>query len=63
MAGTGRTGYRERSRPSRRDLLYVVVGPRVMAGEGWRPLFWVVRLGFYLAALWLGRPNWLAYGW
>ena len=44
-------------------FLYVVVGPRVMAGEDWRPLSWVVRLGFYLAALWLGRPSWLAYGW
>ena len=44
-------------------FLYVVVAPRVMAGEDWRPLSWVVRLGFYLAALWLGRPEWLAYGW
>ena len=44
-------------------FLYVVVGPRVMAGEDWRPLSWVARLGFYLAALWLGRPEWLKYGW
>ena len=44
-------------------FLYVVVGPRVMAGEDWRPLSWVVRLSFYLAALWLGRPSWLQYGW
>ena len=44
-------------------FLYVVVGPRVMAGEDWRPLSWVVRLGFYLSAVWLGRPSWLQYGW
>jgi hypothetical protein len=44
-------------------FLYVVVGPRVMAGEDWRPLSWVARLGFYLAALWMGRPSWLQYGW
>jgi hypothetical protein len=44
-------------------FLYVVVGPRVMAGEDWSPLSWVVRLGFYMAALWLGRPSWLQYGW
>jgi hypothetical protein len=44
-------------------FLYVVVGPRVMAGDEWRPLSWVVRLGFYLSALWLGRPSWLQYGW
>lgn len=44
-------------------FLYVVVGPRVMAGEDWRPLSWVARLGFYLSAVWLGRPSWLQYGW
>lgn len=44
-------------------FLYVVVAPRVMAGEDWRPLSWVARLGFYLSALWLGRPEWLKYGW
>jgi hypothetical protein len=44
-------------------FLYVVVGPRVMAGEDWRPLSWVVRLGFYLTAVWLGRPSWLQFGW
>ena len=44
-------------------FLYVVVAPRVMAGEDWAPLSWVIRLGFYLAALWLGRPQWLQYGW
>jgi hypothetical protein len=44
-------------------FIYVVVGPRVMAGEDWRPLSWVVRLGFYLSAVWLGRPSWLQYGW
>jgi len=44
-------------------FLYVVVAPRVMAGEDWRPLSWVIRLGFYLSALWLGRPGWLKYGW
>ena len=44
-------------------FLYVVVGPRVMAGEPWSPLSWVVRLGFYLAAVWLGKPSWLQYGW
>jgi hypothetical protein len=44
-------------------FLYVVVGPRVMAGEDWRPLSWVVRLGFSLTAIWLGRPSWLAFGW
>jgi hypothetical protein len=40
-------------------FLYVVVAPRVMAGEEWRPLSWVVRLGVYLSALQLGRPSWL----
>jgi hypothetical protein len=44
-------------------FLYVVVGPRVMAGEDWRPLSWIVRLGFYLTAIWLGKPSWLQYGW
>jgi hypothetical protein len=44
-------------------FLYVVVGPRVMAGEDWQPLSWMVRLGFYLSAVWLGRPSWLQYGW
>ena len=44
-------------------FLYIVVGPRVMAGEDWRPLSWVVRLGFYMSAVWLGRPSWLQYGW
>jgi hypothetical protein len=44
-------------------FLYVVVGPRVMAGEPWSPLSWVVRLGFYMAAVWLGKPSWLQYGW
>jgi hypothetical protein len=44
-------------------FLYVVVGPRVMAGEDWRPLSWIVRLGFYLVAVWLGKPSWLQYGW
>jgi len=44
-------------------FLYVVVGPRVMAGEDWSPLSWVVRLGFYMAAVWLGKPAWLQYGW
>jgi len=44
-------------------FLYVVVAPRVMAGEDWAPLSWVIRLGFYLSALWLGRPQWLEYGW
>jgi hypothetical protein len=34
-----------------------------MAGEDWRPLSWMVRLGFYLSALWLGRPGWLRFGW
>jgi hypothetical protein len=40
-------------------FLYVVVAPRVMAGEDWRPLSWVVRLGVYLSALQIGRPSWL----
>jgi hypothetical protein len=44
-------------------FIYVVIGPRVMAGEDWRPFSWMVRLGVYLAALQLGRPDWLAYGW
>jgi len=44
-------------------FLYVVAGPRVMAGEDWRPLSWIVRLGFYLVAVWLGKPSWLQYGW
>jgi hypothetical protein len=44
-------------------FLYVVVGPRVMAGEDWRPLSWMVRLGFYLSAVWLGRPSWLEFAW
>lgn len=44
-------------------FLYAVVAPRVMAGEDWRPFSWMVRLGFYLGALWLGRPEWLKYGW
>jgi hypothetical protein len=37
-------------------FLYVVVGPRVMAGEDWRPLSWVVRLGFYLSAVLARTP-------
>jgi hypothetical protein len=40
-------------------FLYVVVAPRVMAGEAWRPLSWIVRLGVYLSALLIGRPSWL----
>lgn len=44
-------------------FLYVVVAPRVMAGGEWRPFAWIVRLGVYLAALWLGRPPWLEFGW
>jgi len=44
-------------------FLYVVVAPRVMAGGAWRPFAWIVRLGVYLAALWLGRPPWLDFGW
>jgi hypothetical protein len=39
-------------------FLYVVVAPRVMAGDPWRPLSWIVRLGLYLTALQLGRPSW-----
>jgi len=44
-------------------FIYVVIGPRVMAGEDWRPFSWMVRLGVYLAALQLGRPSWLQFGW
>jgi hypothetical protein len=44
-------------------FIYVVIGPRVMAGEDWRPFSWMVRLGVYLAALQLGHPSWLAYAW
>jgi hypothetical protein len=44
-------------------FLYVVVAPRVMAGGEWRPRAWLFRLGAYWAALWLGRPAWLDYGW
>jgi hypothetical protein len=44
-------------------FLYVVVAPRVMAGGEWRPLSWVVRLGVYLTALWMGRPPWLDFAW
>jgi len=44
-------------------FLYVVVAPRVMAGGDWRPLTWTVRLGVYLAALWIGQPSWLEFGW
>jgi hypothetical protein len=44
-------------------FLYVVVAPRVMAGGEWRPFSWTIRLGVYLAALWLGRPEWLDFSW
>jgi hypothetical protein len=40
-------------------FLYAVVGPRVLAGEAWTPIWWVVRFGLYVAALLLGRPGWL----
>jgi hypothetical protein len=39
-------------------FLYVVVAPRAMAGDPWRPVSWIVRLGLYLSALHLGRPSW-----
>jgi hypothetical protein len=42
-------------------FLYVVVAPRAMAGDPWRPFAWVVRLGVYLTALQLGRPSWLGF--
>lgn len=44
-------------------FLYIVIAPRVLAGESWQPLAWVIRFGFFATALWLGHPSWLAYGW
>ena len=42
-------------------FLYVVVAPRAMAGDPWRPFAWVVRLGLYLSALQIGQPSWLGF--
>ncbi len=42
-------------------FLYVVVAPRAMAGDPWRPFSWIVRLGIYLTALELGHPSWLGF--
>jgi hypothetical protein len=43
-------------------FLYAVVGPRVLAGQPWTPIWWLLRFGLYVGALLLGRPEWARWG-